>query len=951
MWVMKMDNIMNNDLIKKLKEKDAKFVLFCQGLYGTNQKKTRVALEEDLVFFLQGAEEIGEIIEEIEDKINTTTDEEEKNRLYEERLVWIKQRGDYYQEINRIKEEIKKYESEDSWNNINEYFNDENIYNYSRIIYLVTVYDEQKKKVALDGRLSNHELEKLVEVLHSIQDKLNMLYQKTFHTKDLLEEKDAIPRMKNDAENEEDYKKYLVDFYQKKDSLVEEQKQEKEENESYDKQFAFDFWLEHYSSISSSILVQKIMSSQDEKLRPFVSMLQVLTPNGKTTEKDNHIISLLKNYALKLEAEVVDFNSYLRNLDRYNQDIQMCAADLIPYYSNNDIINCGLLSSLFQCIYLYDKTHQKVLVNPQDKSLKEKENQIVAKTNELAKTLLNIDDLFKEETKEEVKTDPVVTKNDDYEEFEFWLENYDEFKQIPELQKLSSNKKFQEFYQFYKRFIDYHDIYEFQYLKYEALRSENEIMSPDVYKNSLNELNDTRNFKEQPLLSSGYTKEQLQEYRDISNLFQFIYTYHKLKMEKGEDDEKVVELASKINEMAVSILGVSELISNKNVTVDSLVELMDSSKEDEKEDNYTLVTQNLENELNASISQEEVPVVLEEPYKDHSEQKQVSNEEYEHLQSLLDEEKQNNSILTTENEILHRNMEDLQKKLLDRDREVEQLKEQLKAQKEEMEEIKQKLQASRSGKGKVYRVVRKAADNLVHFVNRRKALTAAIVALTISMLASAGYSISRKHEYKDVPPNVVESVHDALHNGVIVEPVHLDFDDVPNNVVEDVVHLETEEPTISSPSENIVPTAPTIDNESNLHLSAEEILKNANVPGIGDLVTVNATIRYNDGYVDKDSSNIDAIDGGSRIHSFGYAENVQVKAIKLCFWDEKSGTIITAKSNEEAARLVEAGYPFLSFGYNFNLQDTGKEFTSADIISYLNANTIVNERALGGRGL
>ena len=211
--------IKNDELIKKLKEKDVHFVQFCLGIYGSvkTKKEKRVAIEEDFVFFLSGLHEIQEIISDLTKKMEESTNEEEKRELLEELNTWKKERNDYYRELSKIEKQIEKaHELKENGRN---FLNEEKSLEYARMIYLITVYDQQKQKIVLDGKTKVSELESVVSTLHSIQDKLNLLYQATYGVTDLLEEKDVIPRIRVSGETDEEYEKYLYQFYHKENLL------------------------------------------------------------------------------------------------------------------------------------------------------------------------------------------------------------------------------------------------------------------------------------------------------------------------------------------------------------------------------------------------------------------------------------------------------------------------------------------------------------------------------------------------------------------------------------------------------------------------------------------------------------------------------------------------------------------------------------------------------------
>ena len=135
-----------NDLISILKQKDAQFVLFCKGLEG------KIAQDEDLAFLLSGEQEINEILNEIDLKISVTSDEKEKENLLKEKSSWLREREAYHREIQRIQNQMKKKHQAAS--NGRYFLSEEERAHYARIIYLITIYDEQKQKLKLDGSLS-----------------------------------------------------------------------------------------------------------------------------------------------------------------------------------------------------------------------------------------------------------------------------------------------------------------------------------------------------------------------------------------------------------------------------------------------------------------------------------------------------------------------------------------------------------------------------------------------------------------------------------------------------------------------------------------------------------------------------------------------------------------------------------------------------------------------------
>ena len=416
-WVEKMDGnlnygmesfkvIKNNELIKKLKEKDVHFVQFCLGICGKENAKMegRVAIQENLLLFLSDLEDIKEIIEDLIKKIEETTDEQEKRDLLKELEDWKQERNSYYKQLAKIEKQIRS-KNQANVNGRN-YLNDEKAVEYARMIQLITVYDQQKKKMVLDGKTNVSKLEETIAILHSIQDKLNILYQATYGVTDLLEEKDAIPRMRVGGETNEEYEKYLYQFYhqentlpkiiERKDESVENPTQNEEDvstvySDGYDngltyslgeqlsqldlddKTLEYDSWLDHLDTFLTNKWVLKTFSYFDEKIENFKKMLYYIQKARESTQEEeypyqNLYEGLLSNGNYMGELEITKPEEFenekeilLDNLRDYQTEFEklnISALD-VEFYSK--------LSSFFEAIYLYEKKKQDYMNHPEEK--------------------------------------------------------------------------------------------------------------------------------------------------------------------------------------------------------------------------------------------------------------------------------------------------------------------------------------------------------------------------------------------------------------------------------------------------------------------------------------------------------------------------------------------------------------------------------------------------------
>ncbi len=421
--------IKNDELIKKLKEKDVHFVKFCLGIYGSQKtkKENRVAIEEDFVFFLSGLHEIKEIISDLTKKMEETTNEEEKREILEELETWKRERNDYYKELSKIESQMEK--AHELQKNGRSALNEEKALEYARMIYLITVYDQQKQKIILDGKTDVSELESVVSTLHSIQDKLNLLYQATYQENDLLEEKDVIPRIRNYEETNEEYERYLYQFYHKDNLLpkieknaeisIEEPLEKNKQDEAVtvysdgfengltyslgeqlskldlgEEPLEYDSYLDHLDTFLTSPFILKSFSYFDERIENFKKMLYYIQKARESTNDEkypyyNLYEGLLSNGNDMGELEITNPQEFENEKETFLASLKDYQTEFDKLKINSkDVEFYSKLSMIFQAIYLYDKKKQDYLKNPD-----EKENllTIYRYINDHAKELFKVD--------------------------------------------------------------------------------------------------------------------------------------------------------------------------------------------------------------------------------------------------------------------------------------------------------------------------------------------------------------------------------------------------------------------------------------------------------------------------------------------------------------------------------------------------------------------------------
>ncbi len=328
--------------LERLHYLDEAFQDFCKGLTTFE--------EEDKNLFLKGLSYIEKELKKVEKNISEISSKEEKEPVLKEIQEWMKERFSFYQKMNQVKEHFAFVSP-----------NEES--KVASFLKLVSLYEEYKREFEknITNDLQDFSfLKERIDTLTKVKDRLNLMYQEVFKVSDELEKTDTFPHPKSDLESNEEYEKYVNEFYGKetRKKEIEEPKEEKQESEM------MKCWLDHYKEFKArNSYLQKLDLSHPV----FQKMAEIL--NHPTT----NAIELLKVSALEIMVE----STSLENKKSLLSTLSKERNELIKEYLNQEqdktsfaqksqgmkeLTQLMLISQMFQCC---DALEQKETENRQ----------------------------------------------------------------------------------------------------------------------------------------------------------------------------------------------------------------------------------------------------------------------------------------------------------------------------------------------------------------------------------------------------------------------------------------------------------------------------------------------------------------------------------------------------------------------------------------------------------